>query len=323
MKSKIGLALGSGVARGWAHIGIIRALADQGIVPDIIAGTSIGALAGGCYAAGKLDELEVFARGLTRRRLFSLLDFSVGGSGLIKGSKLASLLDEHIGELTFSQLERQFIAVATEMATGHEIWLREGRLGQAMRASYALPGVFKPVKVNGRWLFDGALVNPIPVSVCRALGARVVIAVNLNYDAFGRGARIQGKRLDDKSFRYDNGDNGNSGNSGDKDESEETTSIDAGISTISRILMQQFFGKDKEDNSAPGLSSIMFAALNITQDRIARSRLAGEPPDVTLTPRVGHIGLFDFDKAEEAIACGRTAVERRIERTRDMLKILT
>ena len=266
MKGKIGLALGSGVARGWAHIGIIKGLLEQGIVPDIIAGTSIGALAGGCYAAGKLDELETFALGMTRRRLFSLLDFSVGGSGLIKGRKLAALVDDHIGELTFSHLEKQFISVATEMATGHEIWLQQGLLGEAMRASYALPGVFKPVRVNGRWLFDGALVNPIPVSVCRAMGARVVIAVNLNSDAFGRGARIQGKRMDDKSFHYDNGENGGE-NGGD----------DAGISSISRILMQQFFGKEKQDDiSVPGLSSIMFAALNITQDRIARSRLAGK-----------------------------------------------
>lgn len=313
MKGKIGLALGSGVARGWAHIGIIKGLRDHGIVPDIIAGTSIGALAGGCYAAGKLDALERFARGMTRRRLFNLLDFSVGGSGLIKGRKLAALVDEHIGDLTFSQLDTQFISVATEMATGHEIWLQEGKLGEAMRASYALPGVFKPIKIDQRWLFDGALVNPIPVSVCRAMGARVVIAVNLNYDAFGRGAPMQGKRMDDKSFHYDNGED----SGGDSNE-------ELGISSISRILMQQFFGKDKsDDSSTPGLSSVMFAALNITQDRIARSRLAGEPPDITLTPRVGHIGLFDFEKADEAIKCGRKSVDRRIERTREMISILS
>lgn len=308
MKGKIGLALGSGVARGWAHIGIIKGLLEEGIVPDIIAGTSIGALAGGCHAAGKLDELEIFARTMTRRRLFSLLDFSVGGSALIKGRKLTALVEEHIGDLKFSQLDRKFISVATEMATGHEIWIQDGLLSEAMRASYALPGVFKPVKVNGRWLFDGALVNPIPVSVCRAMGARMVIAVNLNHDAFGRGARIQGKRLDDKSFHYDNGENG---------------AEDTGISSISRVLMQQFFGKEKENNSsAPGISTVMFAALNITQDRIARSRLAGEPPDITLNPRVGHIGLFDFEKAEDAIECGRKAVHRRIERTREMISIL-
>jgi len=305
MSGKIGLALGSGVARGWAHIGILNALHAHGITPDIIAGTSIGALAGGCFAAGKIDALEEFARSLTRRKLFGLLDFSVGGSGLIKGRKLLEVLEHNVGGAAFEDLNTDFICIATEMATGHEIWLKEGKLSTAIRASYALPGIFKPVKIDGRWLIDGALINPIPVSVCRALGARIVIAVNLNFDTFGRGASIGGKRLDDKSFRYDNGEN-----------SDNTITSES----RSRILYQQFFGK--KDTHAPGLSTVMFAALSITQDRIARSRLAGEPPDVTLTPHVGHVGLFDFDKADEAIACGEQSVHDKITRIREMIDIL-
>ncbi len=305
MKGKIGLALGSGVARGWAHIGILQALREAGIVPDIIAGTSIGALAGGCYAAGKLDSLESFARSLTRRRLFGLLDFSLGGSGLLKGRKLHEVLEENIGDIQFGALNTEFICIATEMATGHEIWLKEGELANSLRASYALPGIFKPVKIDRRWLIDGALVNPIPVSVCRAYGSRIVIAVNLNADAFGRAASIHGKRLDDKSLNYDNGeDNGNN--------------IEA--DSRSKLLFQQFFGK--KDSTAPGISTVMFAALNITQDRIARSRLAGEPPDVTIAPRIGHIGLFDFDRADEAIKLGRKAVEKQIPRIHEMMEIL-
>ncbi len=307
MAVKIGLALGSGVARGWAHIGILKALHAQGIHPDIIAGTSIGALAGGCFAAGKIGALEEFARGMTRRKLFGLLDFSMGGSGLIKGRKLMEVLEHNIGDISFEDLNGGFICIATEMATGHEIWLREGKLSTAIRASYALPGIFKPVRINNRWLFDGALVNPIPVSVCRALGARIVIAVNLNFDSFGHGAKVAGKRLDDKSFRYDNGDNDENGG----------TKMP---SSITRILHQQFFGK--KDSHAPGISTIMFAALSITQDRIARSRLAGEPPDITLTPRVGHIGLFDFDEAEDAIKCGEQSVHSQIARIREMINIL-
>jgi NTE family protein len=309
MPVKIGLALGSGVARGWAHIGILQALEARGIVPDIIAGTSIGALAGGCYAAGKLAELKRFALGLTKRRLFNLLDFSLGGSSLIKGRKLQDLLETHIGDITFDRLKPRFVGIATEMATGHEIWLRQGRLIDAMRASYALPGVFKPVQVDGRWLIDGALVNPIPVSICRALGARVVIAVNLNFDAFGRGGMIGGK-LDDRALQYENGDENGNGTENEK----------GAVGSLTHLLFQQFFGK--EDKSAPGISTVMFAALNISQDRIARSRLAGEPPDVTLTPKVGHIGLFDFDEARDAIARGEKAVAVKAERIADAIRYL-
>ncbi len=188
---KIGLALGGGAARGWAHIGVLKALIDAGIKPDIVAGTSIGAVVGGCYVAGHLDAIEDFARDLTRRRVFGYLDFNFAGTGLISGQRLCERLDRHLGSKNIEDLERKFVAVATEIGSGHEIWLSRGRLVDAVRASYALPGIFKPVKIDNRWLFDGALVNPIPVSVCRALGARYVIAVNLNFDISSRGAIVQ------------------------------------------------------------------------------------------------------------------------------------
>ena len=185
---KIGLALGGGAARGWAHLGVLKALSDAGIVPDIVAGTSIGAVVGGCYVAGRVGQLETFARELTRRRVLGFLDFNFGGSGLITGQKLCDRLEKELAATTIEQLPRRFVAVATEIGTGHEVWLSRGKLVDAMRASYALPGIFRPVRINGRWLFDGALVNPVPVSVCRALGARYVIAVNLNFDISSRGA---------------------------------------------------------------------------------------------------------------------------------------
>ena len=187
---KIGLALGGGSARGWAHIGVLRALNEAGIYPDIIAGTSIGAVVGGCYVAGELDALEQFARELTRRKVLGFLDFNFSGSGLINGQRLCDILEDTLKGVTIEDLSKRFVAVATEIGTGHEIWLSRGRLVDAMRASYALPGIFRPVAINGRWLFDGALVNPIPVSVCRALGARYVIAVNLNSDTSGRGTVV-------------------------------------------------------------------------------------------------------------------------------------
>ena len=190
-KLKIGLALGGGAARGWSHIGVMRVLSEAGIVPDVIAGCSIGAVVGGCYAAGKLDELEAFALSLTKRRVMGLLDFHFAGSGLIAGGRLQKLLDQDLTDRRVESLPTRFCTIATELVTGHEIWLTRGPLVQAMRASYALPGIFDPVLIGGRWLMDGALVNPIPITAARALGADIVICVNLNSEVRARGTVIQ------------------------------------------------------------------------------------------------------------------------------------
>src|SRR5919112_3978889 len=163
-KPRIGLALGGGAARGWSHIGVLRVLEEAGIVPDVIAGCSIGAVVGGCYAAGKLDELEAFALSLTKRRVMGLLDFHLTGAGLIAGSRLQKLLDHDLANLRVEGLPMRFCTIATELETGHEIWLTKGPLVQAMRASYALPGVFDPIFIGGRRLLDGAPVNPNPIT---------------------------------------------------------------------------------------------------------------------------------------------------------------
>src|SRR5690348_13646734 len=186
----IGLALGGGAARGFAHIGVLRTLIAKGLTPDVITGTSIGAVVGGCFAAGKMDQFEAWGRSLTRRGLLSYLDVSFAGSSLLNGGRLAEKLGAGVGDLPIDQLPIRYAAIATEIETGHEIWITRGRLADAMRASYALPGVFPPVRIGDRWLVDGALVNPVPVSVARALGARLVIAVNVNTDMFGRGTAI-------------------------------------------------------------------------------------------------------------------------------------
>ena len=189
-RPKIGIALGGGVARGWAHIGALRELIALGVTPDIVAGASIGAVVGGCFAAGRLDTLETFARSLTKRTVFSLLDISFNGGGLIGGGRLRARLNAAMGPLRIEELPIPFVCVATEIGTGHEIWLKRGALVEAMCASYALPGVFEPVRMGGRWLFDGAIVNPVPVSVARAFGAEIVIALGIG-DGSGRGTAIQ------------------------------------------------------------------------------------------------------------------------------------
>ena len=186
----IGLALGGGAARGFAHIGIIRTLVAHGILPNVVVGTSIGAVVGGAYASGHLDTVEEWARSLQPRNIFGYLDIRLNGSGLIGGAKLAAELEATMGQGLIEDLPVKFATVATEVRTGHEIWLTHGRMVDAMRASYALPGIFSPVLVGDRWLVDGALVNPVPVSAARALGAEIVIAANLSSDIFTHATTI-------------------------------------------------------------------------------------------------------------------------------------
>lgn len=284
--SRIGIALGAGAARGWAHIGVLERLSESGIEPDVMAGTSIGALVSGCYAAGRLGELKEFALSLTRRRIFSLLDLSWTGSGLISGDRLRELLDIQLGDMQFADLKMPFVCIATELMTGHEIWLRNGQLAPAIRASYALPGVFRPVQIDGQWLIDGAVVNPIPVSACRAIGARLVVSINLSSDGYA-GTVVQQPR----NILGRNG----AGNGAEAPPERASA-------------LRQMLG----GSATPGLTTVLVAAFNISQDRLARSRLAGDPPDVNIVPRAAGVGLFDFDKAAEAIAAGREAAERAL-----------
>ncbi len=292
-RARVGLVLGAGAARGWAHIGALRELEAQGVRPDVIVGSSIGSLVGGCYAAGKLDMLEAFARSLTRRRMFGLIDFSFAGGGLIGGERLRIRLESELGGVLIEDLPIRFAGVATEIGGGHEIWLRRGLLTDAIRASYALPGVFEPVRIEGRWLFDGAVVNPVPVSVARALGAERVIALNITGESVGRGTAIQ-----DPFGRHDSPPivvepaNGRSG-------------------VISRWWRNGALRAPADPESAPpGLMSVMVNAFDILQDRIMRSRLAGDPPDALVQLKVGKIGMFEFHRADELIALGRETVRR-------------
>ena len=272
-KSSVALALGGGAARGWAHIGVLRALDEAGVEISMIAGTSIGALVGGCYLAGKLDELEEFARSLTKRRIFGLLDFNFGGNGLFGGMKLDSRMQQHLNGKRFEDLPKPFVCVAAEIRTGHEIWMSSGSLITAMRASYALPGVFEPVIVNKRVLVDGALVNPVPVSVCRAYEQPLVVAVNLHYDLFGRAAVI----------KHSAGE-----------------------------LVVETGNHRSERETRLGIGGMMVEAFNIIQDRISRARLAGDPPDLALQPKLGHVGLSEFYRADEAIRVGYETTMARI-----------
>lgn len=303
----IGLALGGGAARGFAHIGIMRTLLAHGINPDIIVGTSMGAVVGGTFASGHLDTLEEWARGLQPRNILGYLDIKLNGSGLIGGDKLAAQLEASLGQVAIEDLQLRFASVATEVRTGHEIWLTRGRLVDAIRASFALPGIFSPFLVGDRWLVDGALVNPVPVSAARALGAEIVIAANLSSDVFGHATTIFAHGTD----------------------TDTPATIDdvappkrGGIGKFfspERTMKREFFG----GGGRPGISTVMIDAFNIMQDRITRARLAGDPPDLLISPRVAQIGWFDFHRAAETIAHGARAAERAIESIQEAIEILS
>ena len=265
----IGLALGGGAARGFAHIGIVRALIAHGIIPNVIVGTSIGAVVGGAYATGQLDTLEAWARSLQPRNIFGYLDIRLNGSGLIGGTKLAAQLETAIGPTLIEDLPIKFASVATEVRTGHEIWLTHGRMVDAIRASYALPGIFSPVLVGDRWLVDGALVNPVPVSAARALGAEIVIAANLSSDVFTHSTTI---------FSH--------GALPDAPEQIiEPVPPKRGFGKLfsaERTVKREFFG----GGGRPGISSVMVDAFNIMQDRITSDFAPGRPDRlVRLPPR--------------------------------------
>lgn len=282
-RPRLGLALGSGSARGWAHLGVLRALEREGIQPDLICGCSIGAFVGAATASGELPRLIDWAEALRWKDVLSLMDVSLRG-GLIKGARLMDFFERNLKDRSFEALDFPFSCVATDLETGREVWLREGSVARAVRASIALPGLMTPVYEEGRLLVDGGLVNPVPVSLCRAMGADIVVAVDLGSDVMGR------------SLRSAPGAEGPEGWS---------------RRMLSRLGFPAGNGVAPEQ-VLPSLVSVMVAAITIMQVRIARSRLAGEPADVLLAPRVGQLGPLDYHRAAEAIGEGEAEVRRML-----------
>jgi NTE family protein len=290
---RIGLALGSGSARGWSHIGVIEALVEAGVEPDVVCGASIGALVGAAYCSGKLDKLAKWAKAITWRQVLGLMDVGMSGGGLIDGKPLIKALRSLGVTGTIEDLERPFAAVATDLATGREVWFRSGPVLDAVRASIAIPGIFSPVRHAGQWLLDGGLVNPVPVSLCRALGADVIIAVNINGDQLGRwkkdepvAAAHPRERPSRESFT--------------RTLAQLPAALGDQIMQIAPRLMAQ--------HGAPGYFDVLTGAIDIMQDHITRARLAGEPPHVMLMPRLRGIGLMDYHRAAAAIEEGHAAV---------------
>lgn len=276
----VGLALGSGSARGWAHIGVVQGLEEIGVRPQVVAGTSIGALVGAVYVSGQLQEFADWVRTLSARDVFSLLDFTLSG-GMVKGQRLFGFFEEKHRNPNIEELEQRYVSVVTEMRSGREIWITRGPILPAARASCAIPGLFSPVKFEGRWMLDGGLVNPVPVSACRALGADVVIAVNLN-------AQLVGAHMSRASQEMVN---------------ESTTRAER---TLWHRVADYLRSTDAEH---PSFFDVVAASVNIMQDRLTRSRMAGDPAEITLVPLLEDFALMDFHRAEHAIAEGRRLIE--------------
>ena len=294
---RIGLALGGGAARGWSHIGVVEALAEAGIAPVAIAGTSMGALVGAACAAGRLGALKEWALAVDWRTIVSLVDLGLAGGGLVEGQRIRALLGELGMNGEIRSLAVPFAAVATDLADGREIWLQDGPVDLAVRASISMPGIFSPVLVGERWLVDGGLVNQVPVSTCRAMGADFVIAVHVGDGLLGR--RREKLRVDPEG------------------------EAQARAARVAQMLEQVPFALReaagrllphlmRSETRAPGYFDVLVNSLNIMQEKINRARLAGEPPHVMIAPDVATINLIDFDRAADAIAAGRAAAEKAL-----------
>jgi NTE family protein len=290
---KLGLALGSGASRGWAHIGVIQQLQQLGIKPDIVCGTSIGALVGAAYVAGNVDKLESWVKQLDKLQTARYFSINRSFKGFVNKERLHDFLNEYViaADVQIESMEKPFATVATDLHSGREIWNTTGSMMDAVWSSISLPGLFPAIKHDNRWLIDGGLVNPVPVSLCRALGADVVIAVNLNSDIVGKHFHEEAQQQEAQVTKPHG----------------LTERIADKIADYTNSL----FGKETDDEqSAPDLLDSIAASINITQDRITKSRMAGDPPEITLSPRLAEIGLLEFYRAQEAIDEGKASVKR-------------
>lgn len=295
----IGLALGSGSSRGWSHIGVIAALADLGIAPNVICGTSIGALVGASYISGNLDKLEEWVCSLTKFEMARFININTSLNGFVNKERLHHFLNEYVArdDSVIEDFTKRYAAVATDLESGREVWLTKGSVIEAVWSSISLPGLFPAIRNNNKWLVEGGLVNPVPVSVCRALGADIVIAVNLNGDIVG------------KHFQKP------------KNAVKRDMGVVSKINDLVREYTASVFATTKVEDQPPGLFEAIAGSVNITQDRITRSRMAGDPPDILLSPKLSHIGLLEFYRANEAISEGKKCVQRIMPEIKHVLEM--
>lgn len=301
MTQTLGLALGGGAALGWAHIGIIQVLIENDIRPDIVTGTSIGSIVGACYVAGKMEAMEKIARGMNWHRMIRLADVQIGKNGFLAGEPVVALLREHLGNSRIEDFDRPFAAVAADLVSGDQVIFDKGDVVEALRASISIPGVFTPVRSGQRLLVDGGLLNTVPVSTCRDLGADLVIGVNIVGDFEGQAAAAGLLRRPDESATPGKG--------------GETAGARAAFANLSQSVARFFRGEAKE----PGFLGVALTSGALILREIARGHAATSPADVYIEPKVGHITQIEFDKADELIALGRDAITSKIPEIKALL----
>ena len=308
---KIGLALGSGSARGWAHIGVIKALSEAGIKIDYVAGTSIGSIVGAALALGKMNELEDFARQLDWKQIVSFLDVTFPRSGIIDGEKLTDFFRSHLKDVNIEDLPLPYRAVATDYATGREHILDKGDLIAAIRASISIPGIFTVVRKDGSFLLDGGLVNPVPVSVVKDMGADYVIAVDLNHGLLDYNS-LEYKR--DPDYSQPEGQTDQPQGPRWKivrdlaDKLNEATS--PAVSQVRRWMQK---------DPAPNIFDVLTTSINIMEAEITTTKLSANPPDLLVKPRLAHISLLEFNRADETIAEGYQETIKQVKNLKDVI----
>jgi len=298
-RRRVGLALGSGSARGLAHIGVLRAIEEAGIEVDCIAGTSIGAVIGAIYSADKLEGLTERFLQFDWKRIVSLLDPVFPRSGLIDGQKIADFVRAHVPAARIEELPIPFRTVATDIMTGEQVVLGTGDLIEAVRASISVPGIFTPVRSNGRILVDGGLVNPVPVSVARAMGADRVIAVDLNHDIVARRTTYPQRR--DQALRPN----------------ATMTRLLTSLQAMKSPLLAQLEAWLHQE-PLPGMFDVLLTSIYIMQTRMTQTSLRQDRPDMVIRPPLGAVRFMAFDRAEEIIEIGYRSAAEQLARWKAM-----
>ncbi len=289
-KKTVSLVLGSGGARGLAHIGVIHWLEEHDFVIDSIAGSSMGALVGGVYAAGKLDEYEKWVRAIDKLDIIALLDLAWESSGLIKGDKIINTLIKLVGDVHIESLPVRYTAVASDIQREKEVWISKGRLFDAIRASISLPLFFTPVTKNGITLIDGGVLNPVPIAPTFHDNTDLTIAVNL-------GGKVEAA-FDEKK----------------KSRTEKQSSRDEDITTRIKHFIRSIKAHTSDVADIDlDVYDIANQAFDAMQGTIAREKLAAYPPDFSIEIPRNACGTLEFDRAEEMIALGYARAERSLQ----------
>lgn len=309
-RKTVGLVLGCGASRGWAHIGVIEALEDAKIPIDFIAGCSVGGYIGALYASQSLGNLKEFLLRMDGQKIFSYFDVVFPRSGLLNGSKrVRELFSMHTDAETFEDLDIPVVMVATDLDRGKKVVLKSGSIIEALRATMSYPGLFAPVRLKDRWLVDGGLIDPVPVGVARAMGAEVIIAVDLNSRIVSRSQKPPGPAGSNSQKKVVN----------KRDEPEphhrnelmrKMAEFYEGVENSLRYKTSELLHRDV---APPDIIETVTTSIGIMQERITRINLAVDQPDILLQPRLGEQKMMNFDQVEHSIKEGYISVQEKLE----------